>query len=52
MEKIVITIKPTEIVVRNELHFNTQLRTRSNVFRDRKRAMKRGYVKHKGGMYE
>ena len=34
-KKIVIHIDPEDIVVRNELHFEVQRKTRANVFRDR-----------------
>jgi len=48
MEKIVIVIKPSDVKVRNEFHFNTQLKTRMNIFQDKKRMSKNGYRKHKG----
>lgn len=35
MEKIKINIKPEDIKVRNELHFNVQKTTRANIFRDK-----------------
>ena len=34
-KKIVIHINPNDIVVRNEMHFEVQKRTRANVFKDR-----------------
>lgn len=33
---------------RNEMHFEVQLRTKSHVFKDRKKRAKGGYAKHKG----
>ena len=45
-----ITSKKT---IRNELHFNAQLKYRANVFVNRKARSKNGYIKHKGGsLYE
>ncbi len=35
-KKIVIKIKPEDIKVRNELHFNTQLKERAHVFKSKK----------------
>ena len=34
-KKIVINIKPEDVKVRNELHFNVQRTTRANIFRDK-----------------
>ena len=34
--KIVIKIKPEDIKVRNELHFNVQLHDRAHVFKSKK----------------
>ena len=36
MKKIVIRIRPEDLNLRNELHFNTQLRTRAVVFTPKK----------------
>jgi len=35
-KKITIKIKPEDVKVRNELHFNVQRRTRANIFKNKK----------------
>lgn len=35
-KKITIKIKPEDIKVRNELHFDVQRRTRANIFKNKK----------------
>lgn len=35
-EKIVIKIKPEDLHLRNEMHFDVQKNTRANVFRSKK----------------
>ena len=47
-EKIVIKIKPEDVKVRNELHFNTQLKERAHVFKPKKgKGSFRRFPKHK-----
>lgn len=36
-KKIVLHINPNEITVRNELHFETQLKTRAHIFKNKKK---------------
>lgn len=45
--KIVLHIEVDPTKVRNEFHFNVQLRERSHTFVDRKKRAKNGYRKHK-----
>ena len=47
MKTIKINIKPEDIKVRNELHFNVQKTTRANIFRDKTKYTRK--VKHKNG---
>jgi stalled ribosome alternative rescue factor ArfA len=35
-KKITIKIKPEDVKVRNELHFDVQRRTRANIFKNKK----------------
>ena len=44
-EKIIIKIKPNDLHLRNELHFDIQRKTRAHVFRNRKLYNRK--VKHK-----
>ena len=46
-EKIVIHIDPNDIVVRNEMHFDVQRKTRANVFRDRTKYTRKKKHKNK-----
>lgn len=46
-KKIVIHIDPKDIVVRNEMHFDVQRRTRMNVFRDRTKYTRKKKHKNK-----
>lgn len=45
MKTIKINIKPEDIKVRNELHFDVQKTTRANIFRDKTKYTRK--VKHK-----
>ena len=47
--KLKITIKPEDIKVRNELHFDVQRSTRANVFRDKTKYTRK--KKHKNKDY-
>ncbi len=50
-KKIVIKIKPEDIKVRNELHFNAQLRERAHVFKSKKgRGSYTRKIKHKSDL--
>lgn len=46
-KKLRITIKPEDIKVRNELHFNVQRNTRANIFRDRTKYSRKRKHKNK-----
>ena len=35
-EKIIIKIKPEDLTLRNEMHFDVQRKTRANVFKPKK----------------
>lgn len=50
MKTIHIKIKPNDLHVRNELHFNVQRNTRANVFRDKTKYTRK--TKHKKGWEE
>jgi len=47
---IVLKIKPNDLALRNEMHFEVQRRTRANVFRNRKLYNRKR--KHKHGIEE
>ena len=48
-KEIRINIKPEDIKVRNELHFNVQKSTRANVFKDKTKYTRK--KKHKDNLY-
>lgn len=48
-KKITITIKPEDVKVRNELHFNVQKTTRANIFKDKTKYTRK--KKHKNNFY-
>lgn len=49
MKTLRIKIKPEDIKVRNELHFNVQKSTRANVYKDKTKYTRK--KKHKENLY-
>lgn len=47
MKPELIKIKADDKKIPNKNHFETQLKTKANIFVDRKKRLKNGYRKHK-----